>query len=104
MFGLIEGIFSFIFGMIEMAFGLAWGAVELVFGLLGGIFSLLTSLGGAILAGALVVLAVNRRKARRNQQGHPYAETAEEDPAANAEAADEDAFDSFYDQYRTQQD
>ncbi len=100
MFELIGGIFSFAFGMIEMCFGLVWGAVQFVFGLLGGIFSLLLSLGGFFLAGALVLVAIFRRKDRKNAGGHPYAESSEE---PETDESDPDHFDSFYDQYRTQQ-
>nr|MBR4279478.1 hypothetical protein [Clostridia bacterium] len=100
MFGLIEGLFSFVFGMIEMAVGLAWGAVQFVFGLLGGVFSLLLSLGGVFLAGALVVLAVARRKEYRNRRGHPYAEKTEETRTYDV---DQEEFTSFYDQFRTQE-
>ena len=101
MFGLIEGIFSFVFGMIEMAFGLAWGAVQFVFGLLGGIFSLLLSLGGFILAGGLVLLAVNRRKEYKKRKGHPYADAEDQTQEKRVYDVDEEEFDSFYDQFRT---
>lgn len=100
MFGLIEGIFSFAFGMIEMAFGLAWGAVQFVFGLLGGIFSLILNLGGFFLAGALVVLALSRRRNYKNRRAQPYADNAEE---TRANDADTEEFTSFYDQFRTQE-
>jgi membrane associated rhomboid family serine protease len=95
MFGLIEGIFSFVFGMIEMAFSLAWGAISFVFGLLGGIFSLLLSLGGFFLAGALVLVAIFRR--REYKQKHQAAS----DNAQRVYDVDEEEFTSFYDQFRT---
>ena len=100
MFGLIEGLFSFVFGMIEMAVGLAWGAVQFVFGLLGGVFSLLLSLGGVFLAGALVVLAIVRRKEYKNRRTHPYTDTSEETRTYDV---DQEEFTSFYDQFRTQE-
>lgn len=111
MFGLIEGILSFAFGMVEMVLGLVFGAVELVFGLLGGIFSLVISLGGILLAVALFKLISSRRKHKKQHehpysapQEHPYADPQEQpSPARPVEqAAPEDEFDSFYDQFRTQ--
>lgn len=100
MFGLIEGIISFVFGMVEMALGLAWGAVELVFGLLGGLLSLLLSLGGVVLVGALILLAVFRRRDHQ-KQGHPYAENNSQPEPEKSD--DEEEFTSFYDQFRTQE-
>ena len=100
MFGLIEGIFSFAFGMIEMAVGLAWGAVQFVFGLLGGIFSLVMSMGGLFLAGALVLVAIFRRKEYKKHRAHPYTDTAEE---THTYDVDSEEFTSFYDQFRTQE-
>ena len=100
MFGLIEGIFSFAFGMVEMALGLAWGAVQFVFGLLGGIFSLIMSLGGFFLVGALILVAIFRRKEYKKHRAHPYSDTAEE--ATRTYDVDSEEFTSFYDQFRTQ--
>ena len=97
MFELIGGIFSFAFGMVKMGLSLAWGAVQFVIGLLGGIFSLFLSLGGALLAGALILLAIFRRKERK--QGHPY---SEEEPGTRAYDVDKEEFTSFYDQFRTE--
>lgn len=102
MFGLIEGIFSFVFGMIEMAFGLAWGAVQFVFGLLGGIFSLIMSLGGFFLVGALILVAIFRRKEYKKRRAHPYADTKAEDETRTYDV-DNEEFTSFYDQFRTQE-
>ena len=96
MFGLIEGIFSFVFGMIEMAISLAWGAVQFVFGLLGGIFSLLITLGGVFLAGALVLVAFFRR--REYKQKH----RSTQENAQRVYDVDEEEFTSFYDQFRTE--
>ena len=103
MFGLIEGIFSFAFGMIEMALGLAWGAVQFVFGLLGGIFSLIMSLGGFFLVGALILVAIFRRKEYKKRRAHPYADTAEEAQEERVYDVDSEEFTSFYDQFRTQE-
>ena len=86
MFGLIEGIFSFVFGMIEMALSLAWGAVQFVFGLLGGVF----------LAGALVLVAFFRR--REYKQKHRSAQ----ENTQRVYDVDEEEFTSFYDQFRTE--
>ena len=100
MFEFIGGIFSFAFGMIKMGLGLAWGAVQFVVGLLSGVFSLIVSLGGLILAGGLVMLAVNRRSAYKKPRSHPY-----EDNQSTEEKVydvDKEEFTSFYDQYRTQ--
>lgn len=95
MFGLIEGIFSFVFGMIEMAFSLAWGAISFVFGLLGGIFSLLLTLGGFFLAGALVLVAIFRRREYKQKRQSAQAD------AQRVYDVDEEEFTSFYDQFRT---
>ena len=103
MFGLIEGIFSFVFGMVEMALGLAWGAVQFVFGLLGGIFSLFMSLGGFFLAGALVLVAIFRRKEHKKRRAHPYAETTEDAQETRTYDVDNEEFTSFYDQFRVQE-
>ena len=103
MFGLIEGIFSFAFGMIEMALGLAWGAVQFVFGLLGGIFSLIMSLGGFFLVGALILVAIFRRKEYKKRRAHPYSDTAEEAQEERVYDVDSEEFTSFYDQFRTQE-
>lgn len=99
MFGLIEGIFSFAFGMVEMALSLAWGAVQFVFGLLGGIFSLVMSLGGFVLAGALILVAIFRRKEYKRRRAQPYAENGSE----QVYDVDSEEFTSFYDQFRTQE-
>ena len=97
MFGLIEGLFSFVFGMIKMALGLAWGAVEFVFGLLGGLLSLVFSLGGFILAGVLIAVFVRRRVSRQDAaQSSAQEETRTYD-------VDNEEFTSFYDQFRTEQ-
>ena len=99
MFGLIEGIFSFAFGMVKMGLGIALGAVKFVFGLLGGIFSLLLSMGGVVLAGALVLVAVFRRKERKARRAQPYADNSE----THTYDVDAEEFTSFYDQFRTQE-
>ncbi len=99
MFELIGGIFSFAFGMVKMGLGLAWGAVQFVFGLLGGIFSLLMSLGGFMLAGALILLAVFRRKDHKRRRAQPYADNADEQETRTYDV-DSEEFTSFYDQYR----
>ncbi len=96
MFDLIASLFSFAFGLVKMGFSLAWGLVEFILGILGGIFSLIMSLGGFMLAGALVLVAIFRRRdykqrhqARTGTQGGTYDVDSEE-------------FTSFYDQYRQQ--
>ncbi len=99
MFELIGGIFSFAFGMVKMGLGLAWGAVQFVFGLLGGIFSLLMSLGGFMLAGALILLAVFRRKDHKRRRAQPYADNTDEQETRTYDV-DGEEFTSFYDQYR----
>lgn len=99
MFELIGGIFSFAFGMVKMGLGLAWGAVQFVFGLLGGIFSLLMSLGGFMLAGALILLAVFRRKDYKKRRAQPYADNVDEQETRTYDV-DSEEFTSFYDQYR----
>ncbi len=99
MFEFIGGIFSFAFGMVKMGFSLAWGAVQFVVGLLSGLFSFFMSLGGLILAGALVLLAVNRRKEHRQRHAQPYAEDTGEEKVYDV---DTEEFTSFYDQFRTQ--
>lgn len=96
MFDLIGDMISLVFDLFGMAMSLAWGAVELVFGLLGGILSLVLSLGGFVLLGALILIALRRRKNRTNEPEPTVQQSA---PAAED---DPDAFDSFYDQYRTQ--
>ena len=103
MFGLIEGIFSFVFGMVEMALGLAWGAVQFVFGLLGGIFSLIMSLGGFFLVGALILVAIFRRKEYKKRRAHPYSETSDDTQETRTYDVDNEEFTSFYDQFRTQE-
>jgi len=100
MFEFIGGIFSFAFGMVRMALSLAWGAVQFVVGLLGGVFSLLISLGGFFLAGALVLLAVTRRRDYKRHRSQPYRENGTEDKVYDV---DKEEFTSFYDQFRTQE-
>lgn len=100
MFGLIEGIFSFVFGMLEMALSLAWGAIQFVFGLLGGIFSLFLSLGGILLVGALILVAVIRRSEYRKRRTQPYADNPQ---STQTYDVDTEEFTSFYDQFRTQE-
>ena len=100
MFEFIGGIFSFAFGMVKMGLSLAWGAVQFLVGLLSGIFSLILSLGGLILAGGLVLLAVNRRKEYKKRRAHPYEEGAP--TQERVYDVDKEEFTSFYDQFRTQ--
>ena len=100
MFEFIGGIISFAFDMVRMALSLAWGAVQFVVGLLGGMFSLLISLGGFFLAGALVLLAITRRRAYKRQHAQPYAENTVEEKVYDVDAEE---FTSFYDQFRTQE-
>ena len=82
--------------MVKAALSLAVGAVEFVIGLLGGIFSFILSLIGLVLAGGLVLLAINRRSAYKRQR--------EQQSAAEEKVydVDKEEFTSFYDQYRTQ--
>lgn len=94
----IGGIFSFAFGMVKMGLGLAWGAVQFVFGLLGGIFSLIMSLGGFFLAGALILVAILRRKEYKRRRAQPYAESE-----TRTYDVDNEEFTSFYDQFRAQE-
>lgn len=96
MFELIGSLFSLAFGLVKMGFGLAWGMVEFILGILGGIFSLFMSLGGFVLAGALVLVAVIRRKERKQRRSHPY-----EEGESRTYDVDSEEFTSFYDQYRT---
>ena len=98
MFEFIGGIFSFAFGLVKMGVSLAWGAVQFIFGLLGGVFSLVLSLGGALLAGALILLAIFHRKEGK-KRSHPY---DEDEPETRAYDVDKEEFTSFYDQFRTQ--
>ena len=98
MIDLIGGIFSFAFGMIKMALGLAWGAVQFVFGLLSGMFSLILSLGSVLLAGALILVAIIRRKEYKQRRSQPYAENE-----TRTYDVDDEEFTSFYDQYRTEE-
>ena len=102
MFEFIGGMISFAFGMVKMGLSLAWGAVQFVFGLLGGIFSLFMSLGGFFLAGALVLVAIFRRKDYKKRRAHPYAETTEDAQETRTYYVDNEEFTSFYDQFRTQ--
>lgn len=97
MFELIGGIFTFAIDLIKMGASLAWGVVEFVFGLLGGLFSLILSLGGFLLAGALILLAVIRRRNYKKNR-HPY-----EESDTRAYDVDKEEFTSFYDQFRTQE-
>lgn len=96
MFELIGSIFSFAFGLVRMGLGLAWGMVEFILGLLGGLFTLFMSLGGFVLAGALVLVAIFRRKDKKKQ--HIYTDNQERTYDVDAEE-----FTSFYDQFRTEQ-
>lgn len=96
MFELIGSLFSLVFGLVKMGFGLAWGMVEFILGILGGIFSLLMSLGGFVLVGALVLVAIIRRKEYKQRRGHPY-----EEDASRTYDVDSEEFTSFYDQFRT---
>lgn len=100
MFEFIGGIISFAFGMVKMGISLALGAVQFVVGLLGGVFSLLLSLGGVFLAGALVLLAVFRRREYKQRRAQPYAENSDEEKVYDV---DKEEFTSFYDQFRTQE-
>lgn len=97
MFELIGSMFSLAFGLVKMGFGLAWGIVEFILGILGGIFSLVMSLGGFVLAGALILVAVFRRKEYKRRRAHPY-----DEPQTQTYDVDSDEFTSFYDQFRTQ--
>lgn len=98
MFDLIGSLFSFAFGLVKMGFTLAGGLLEFIFGILGGIFSLVLSLGGFLLAGALVLLAIFRRKEHKRRRSHPY-----EEPETRTYDVDSEEFTSFYDQFRTQE-
>ena len=99
MFELIGGLFTFAVDMIRMGFTLAGDLLEFIFGLLGGLFSLMLSLGGLLLAGALVLLAIFRRKEYRKRRSHPYEESAR----GGTYDVDTEEFTSFYDQFRTQE-
>lgn len=99
MFELIGGLFSLVFSLIGMALELAWGVIQFVFGLLGGIFSLILSLGGFLLAGALILVAVIRRRDYKNSRSQPYADNSPENQTYDV---DKEEFTSFYDQYRTE--
>ena len=99
MFELIGSLFSLAFGLVKMGFGLAWGMVEFILGILGGIFSLVMSLGGFVLAGALVLVAIFRRKEYKRRRAQPYAENG----SAQVSDVDSEEFTSFYDQFRTQE-
>lgn len=98
MFELIGSIFSLAFGLVKMGVSLAWGVVQFIVGLLGGIFSLIMSLGGFILAGALVLVAIIRRKEYKQRRAQPYAENE-----SRTYDVDSEEFTSFYDQYRTEE-
>ena len=101
MFEFIGGIISFGFGMVKMGLGMAWGAVQFVIGLLSGVFSLILSLGGFFLAGALVLLAITRRRDyKKTHRAQPYAENQPEEQVYDV---DKEEFTSFYDQFRTQE-
>lgn len=97
MFELIGSIFSIAFGLVKAGLGLAMGAVQFVLGLFGGLFSLVMSLGGFMLAGALVMLAVFRRKEHRKRRAQPYADSSEQ----RTYDVDKEEFTSFYDQFRS---
>lgn len=96
MFELIGSLFSLAFGLVKMGIGLAWGMVEFILGILGGIFSLVMSLGGFVLAGALVLVAIFRRKEYKQRRNHPY-----EENESRTYDVDTEEFTSFYDQFRT---
>ena len=98
MFDLIGGLFSFVFGIVRMVFTLAGDLLEFVFGLLGGIFSLMLGLGGFLLAGALVLVAIFRRKEYKKRRSHPYQENE-----SRTYDVDSEEFTSFYDQFRSEQ-
>lgn len=98
MFELIGSLFSFAFGLVKMGFSLAWGLVQFILGLLGGIFSFIMSMGGFMLAGALVLVAIFRRREYRQRRSHPY-----EEGEKRAYDVDSEEFTSFYDQFRTQE-
>lgn len=91
MFDLIGSLFSFAFGMIKMGFTLVGDLLEFIFGILGGFFSLLLSLGGFLLAGALILVAIVRRKAYKQRSTQPEGQVYD---------VDTEEFTSFYDQFR----
>ena len=103
MFELIGGIFSLAWNLIKLCFSLAWGAVQFVIGLLGGIFSLIMSLGGFFLVGALILVAIFRRKEYKKRRAHPYSETSDDTQETRTYDVDNEEFTSFYDQFRTQE-
>lgn len=96
MFALIGGLFTLAFDLVKTGFSLAGDLLEFAFGLLGGIFSFILSLGGFFLAGALILVAIFRRK-NYKKRSHPY----EEEPTRTYDV-DNEEFTSFYDQYRTE--
>ncbi len=98
MFELIGSLFSLAFGLIKAGFGIAWGLVQGILGILGGIFSFILSLGGFMLAGALVLLAIFRRREYRHRRSHPY-----EEDEKRAYDVDSEEFTSFYDQFQSQE-
>ncbi len=94
MIDFIGSIFSFAFGLIKLGFDLALGALQFIFGILGGIFSFFLSLGGFLLVGALILVAVFRRRAYKKAAQAPEGEKVYD--------ADSEEFTSFYDQFRTE--
>lgn len=98
MFEFIGSLFSLAFGLVKAGFSLAWGLLQGILGLLGGLFSLIMSLGGFLLAGALILVAIFRRKEYKQRRSHPY----EENSQGGAYDVDTEEFTSFYDQYRTE--
>lgn len=98
MFEFIGGLFTLAFDLVKMGFTLAGDLLEFAFGLLGGIFSFILSLGGFFLAGALILVAVFRRK-NYKKRTHPY----EEETTTRTYDVDSEEFTSFYDQYRTEE-
>lgn len=99
MFELIGNLFSLAFGLIKAGFSLAWGLLQGILGLLGGLFSLILSLGGFVLAGALILVAIFRRREYKKRRSHPYEESA---PSGSYDV-DTEEFTSFYDQFRAQE-
>lgn len=98
MFEFIGDLFTFAFDLVKMSFAFAGDLLEFAFGLLGGLFSLILSLGGVLLAGALILVAVIRRR-NYKKRCHPYGE----DGASATYDVDKEEFTSFYDQYRTEE-
>lgn len=96
MFEFIGGLFSLAFGLVKAGLSLAWGLITGIFGLLGGLLSLLISLGGVMLAGALVLVAIFRRKEYKKRRADSAAQGGTYD-------VDTEEFTSFYDQYKAEE-